>query len=165
MNNKNRTPWIAAGLVLFCGFFVFAVVLVYGLSRMTRPTTEPTVDLFATLSASTPLSTFSPAPAMPTATSPFDFSEPTLPVVPTAAGLTAVPTVSSQDRPIGHIVFTCQVYKYQSADQICIMNADGTGYRRLTTDDDVRHYYPSLSPNGRKVLYSAFRQENVYEIY
>ena len=45
------------------------------------------------------------------------------------------------------------------------MNADGTGYRRLTTEDDIRHFYPSLSPDGRKVLYSAFREENVYEIY
>jgi TolB protein len=62
-------------------------------------------------------------------------------------------------------VFTCQIYKYQAAEQICIMNADGTGYRRLTTEDDIRHFYPSLSPDGRRVLYAAFRQENAYEIY
>jgi TolB protein len=45
------------------------------------------------------------------------------------------------------------------------MNADGTGYRRLTTNDNVQHYYPSLSPDGRSVLYAAFREENIYEIY
>ena len=76
-----------------------------------------------------------------------------------------MPTVSSQDVPPGHIVFTCQIFKYQSSDQICIMNPDGTGYRRLTTEDGIRHFYPSLSPDGRRVLYSAFRDENDYEIY
>jgi len=45
------------------------------------------------------------------------------------------------------------------------MNADGSGYRRLTTDDSKQHFYPSLAPDGKSVLYSAFREENVYEIY
>ena len=163
--NSNRSLWIAAGLVLFCGFLVLIVVLISGIGRLTSPASEPTIDLFATLAASTPLSAFSPAPIQPTATSAFDFSDPPVQVESTAVDATGVPTVSSVDAPIGHIVFTCQVYKYQAADQICIMNADGTGYRRLTTEDDIRHFYPSLSPDGTRVLYSAFRQENVYEIY
>jgi TolB protein len=117
------------------------------------------------LSASTPISGFSPAPITPTATSPFNFSEPTVQLTSTPGIVTEVPTVSSGDGPTGHIVFTCQIYKYQAAEQICIMNADGTGFRRLTTEDNIRHFYPSLSPDGRRVLYSAFRQENVYEIY
>jgi TolB protein len=45
------------------------------------------------------------------------------------------------------------------------MNADGSGFRRLTTEDGIRHFYPSLAPDGKSVLYSAFREENVYEIY
>lgn len=45
------------------------------------------------------------------------------------------------------------------------MNADGSGYRRLTTEDNVRHYYPSLSPDGRSVVYAQYREDNVYEIY
>jgi TolB protein len=64
----------------------------------------------------------------------------------------------------GKIVFTCQVNKVTASDQICIMNADGSGFRQLTSDS-VRHYYPSLSPDGQSVLYSAFREQNVYEIY
>ena len=163
--SNNRTLWIAAGLILFCGFLVFVVILISGLGRMTAPASEPTVDLFATLSASTPVSAFSPAPVTPTATSLFDFSEPAIEPDPAVIGVTSIPTVSAQDGPTGHIVFTCQIYKYQAAEQICIMNADGTGYRRLTTEDDIRHFYPSLSPDGRRVLYSAFRQANVYEIY
>ncbi len=50
-------------------------------------------------------------------------------------------------------------------DQICIMNADGTGFRRLTTEDNIQHFYPSLSPDGQSVLYAGFREQNVYEIY
>lgn len=50
-------------------------------------------------------------------------------------------------------------------DQICIMNADGSGFQRLTTADNLRHFYASLSPDGRHVLYASFREQNVYEIY
>ena len=50
-------------------------------------------------------------------------------------------------------------------DQICIMNADGSGMRRLTTVDQMRHYYPSLAPDGQSVLFAGFREQNVYEIY
>ena len=45
------------------------------------------------------------------------------------------------------------------------MNADGSNARKLTTNNNVRHFYPSLSPDGQSVLYSSFREQNVYEIY
>jgi Tol biopolymer transport system component len=53
----------------------------------------------------------------------------------------------------------------QASNQICIINPDGTGFRRLTTDDTKQHYYPSLSPDGKSVVYAAFREADVYEIY
>jgi TolB protein len=37
--------------------------------------------------------------------------------------------------------------------------------RRLTPEDYVRHYYPSLAPDGQSVVYSSYREDNVYEIY
>jgi len=100
----------------------------------------PTSDLLATLSASTPL-TDSPS-----------------------ANSTPTPAAAS-DQPSGHIVFTYQIFKVQASNQICIMNADGSDYRRLTTDDNLQHYYPSLSPDGLSVVYAAFREANVFEIY
>ena len=45
------------------------------------------------------------------------------------------------------------------------MKADGSGFRRLTTEDDVRHFYPSLAPDGKSVIYSEYREDNIYEIY
>jgi TolB protein len=76
-----------------------------------------------------------------------------------------VPTSSATDQPKGKIVYTCQIFKAQASNQVCIINADGTGFRRLTTDDNKQHYYPSLSPDGKSVVYAAFREANIYEIY
>ena len=99
----------------------------------------PTVNLLATLAASTPLSV----------------GETDQVVLP----------VSPEGEPTGQIAFTCQVFKVQAANQICIMQADGTGLRRLTTDNTRQHYYPSVAPDGESVIYAAFREPNIYEIY
>jgi len=120
----------------------------------------PTTNLFATLSASTPLSVNPAATsgAEPIATSGYVLSTP----IPSTM---TVPTSSSTNQPTGRIVYTCQIFKVQATNQICIINADGTGFRRLTTDDTRQHYYPSLSPDGKSVVYASFRQANIYEIY
>lgn len=116
--------------------------------------------LLATLAASTPLTNATPSyfdNGTVTATSQFN--------LPTVGPTLSVPTSAQTDPPVGHIVYTCQIFKVQASNQICIMNADGTGFRRLTTDNNRQHYYPSLSPDGQSVLYAAFREENIYEIY
>jgi len=75
------------------------------------------------------------------------------------------PTQSSAlSGPQGKIVFVCQVFRLQAQDQICLINADGTGERRLTTNDDVRHYYPSYAPDGQSVLFSSNLDGN-FKIY
>ena len=134
--------------------FVFVLFLLVGCNRPIAA--SPTPDLFATLQASTPSAFSSPA-----ATPVFNLpdSNPTSSSVPTS-----IPSPASADQLTGHIVFTCQLFKVQSMDQICIMNADGTGMRRLTTEKK-RHYYPSLAPDGGSVVYTSFLEQNVYEIY
>lgn len=72
---------------------------------------------------------------------------------------------ASANEPTGKIAFVCQVFKTQASNQICIINADGSGFRRLTTDDTRQHYYPSVSPDGQFIVYAAFREPNIYEIY
>lgn len=119
----------------------------------------PTPDLFATLQASTPLYISSPQATQPSPTVAFNFAS----VTPPAA--TSVPAPSGLDQPQGHIVYTCQVYKDQGSEQICMMKADGTDFRRLTPENNIRHFYPSLSPDGRRVLYSAYSGDNNYDIY
>ena len=71
------------------------------------------------------------------------------------------PTPFPVDEPSGRIVFTCQIGN--SSNQICIINADGSGYQQLTFDA-VKHWYPSLSPDGT-VLYTAYVRDYVYEMY
>jgi TolB protein len=74
------------------------------------------------------------------------------------------PTASPRPGPDGKIVYVCQVFRLQAQDQICIINADGTGQRRLTTEDDVRHFYPSLAPDGQSALFSSNLDGN-FKIY
>lgn len=129
-----------------------------------RPVSTPTPDLFATLQASTPSFSSSPQATQTVATPDFNFVTPTSTAISSAVQ-TSIPSPSTSDQPQGQIVFTCQVFKVTAADQVCIMNADGSGFRRLTTNDGVRHFYPSLSPDGKSVFYSAFLEQNNYEIY
>src|SRR5258706_5415105 len=124
----------------------------------------PTPDLFATLQASTPSIITSPQATQPFATPIFNFS--TVTSTPASASAqTSVPSPSTSDQPSGHIAFTCQVFKDQGSEQICIMKADGTDFRRLTTENNIRHFYPSLAPDGKSVLYSAYSGQNNYEVF
>ena len=66
--------------------------------------------------------------------------------------------------PQGKIVYVCQIFTDQARDQICVMNADGSGQRRLTTDDNARHFYPSFAPDGKSVLFSSNMNGN-FELY
>ncbi len=153
MTRSNRVL-LTAGLVFACGFLLILAILTPGLLRlMARRTATPdAVGTFQALVATG-------APFSPPETSP----QPSQ-LVPTQLPGTSIPA-PQPGTLAGHIVWTCQIYQFQSSEQICIMNPDGAGFRRLTTEDGVRHYYPSLSPDGKSVVYSEYREDNVYEIY
>jgi Tol biopolymer transport system component len=121
--------------------FWLALALVFALGCNLLSQASPTPDLLATLQAFTPGS---------------GGQQP---------GGSATPTFNPSGGPSGRIVFTCQLFKAQANNQLCLMNADGSGFRRLTTDDDRQHFYGSPSPDGSSVVYAAFREENVYEIH
>ena len=138
-----------------------ALIFVLGCGLFT-PGSSPTPDLLATLQASTPSSFSSPVATDVFATPALDVPSPNPSSV---GGQTSIPSPSASDGLTGHIVFTCQLFKVQAMDQVCMMSADGSGMRRLTTEDNLRHFYPSLAPDGQSVLYAGFREQNVYEIY
>jgi TolB protein len=149
MTKNNDLLLLTAALVLFCGFLFLLVIVLPGFRRLSAASATPTIDLFATLAATTPGKSSGGAAAAATAVT---FDE-------TLSGS------SVAGEPGGKIAFTCQLHKYQSTEQICIINADGSGWKQLTQEDGFRHYYPSISPEGTSVVYSAFRETNVYEIY
>lgn len=65
---------------------------------------------------------------------------------------------------MGKIVYVCQLFRNAQQDQICIMDADGSHQRRLTTADNARHYYPSIAPDGQSVVFSS-NMDGRFEIY
>jgi TolB protein len=153
MTNSDRVL-LAVGILLACGFLLLMALVAPTALRLMGGRRPPTPDIIGTFQAL--VATGSPAAPSQTA------------VAGTLAAST--PEGTSIPKPAaggpgGHIVFTCQIYKYQSSEQICIMNSDGSDYHRLTTDDGYRHYYPSLSPDGKSVAYSQYREDNVYEIW
>ncbi len=141
--------------------FLSTALIIILISGCNLPASTPTSDLFATLQASTPSLINAPQATQPIATLALDFST----VAPTLTPSSDIPTPSAADQLQGRIVFNCQTFKDQASEQICMMNADGSGFRRLTTENNVRHFYPSLSPNGRNVLYSANPDQNNFDIF
>jgi TolB protein len=77
------------------------------------------------------------------------------PTQPDLLGIPGTPAIESNSGPAGKIVFVCQIFRLQAQDQICIINADGSGWQRLTNTDETRSFYPSLSPDGSSVLFST----------
>jgi len=121
---------------------LFCIVLIIFVLACNLPSNAPNSNpsLLATLQASTPLAVFTAAPVLS--------------------------TLFASTEPTGTIALTCQIFKEESKEQICIVNADGSGYRRLTTEDDIRHYYASVAPDGQSVVYSAYnKQTEHFEIY
>ena len=86
----------------------------------------------------------------------------TPPSDPSPVSITPTFSIPAADAPTGKIVYTCQVGN--AGNFLCLINADGTGFRQLTTDF-VKRWYPSLSPDGGSVIYSAYAEDYVYEIY
>jgi TolB protein len=60
-------------------------------------------------------------------------------------------------KPTGKIVYTCQVDRQEDHDQICLINTDGSGRKQLTQDISHQNYYPSLSPDGKTIIFSSNR--------
>jgi len=78
---------------------------------------------------------------------------------------TPVPTYTPSPVPtkehIGRIIFTCTRGDY---NQLCMINADGTGYLQLT-DIEANNYYPVYSPLGGSVVYASNQNGGVFDLF
>src|SRR5215217_3279778 len=142
---------LGCGFIALC-FVISAFFYMWQNPPKSGPTQPPLV--FEGLTTVTP---------DPTATPLFQFSTPSaLPngaptasatlvqVSPTPGSVIPSPVPQySYSPPQGEIVFAC--FSNQ-IDQICLMNADGSGRKQLT-DFDETSFYPSLSPDGDTIYF------------
>ena len=83
--------------------------------------------------------------------------ERTLPSPPPTFTLPPPPTKSY----IGRIIFTCTRGDY---NQLCLTNADGTGYQQLT-NVEANNYYPVYSPQGGSIVYASNQNGGVFDLF
>jgi len=58
------------------------------------------------------------------------------------------PVIEVTNEPTGNIVFSCEL----QGSELCIINADGSGWRRLT-DNQFANFSASPAPDGKKVVF------------
>ncbi len=71
------------------------------------------------------------------------------------------PSNNGTDAPTGKIIYTCQI----QGDEICIINPDGSGWKRLT-NTSLGNFNATLSPDGQKAVYvvSDGKVSEIYEL-
>ena len=62
---------------------------------------------------------------------------------------------------IGRIIFTCTRGDY---NQLCIVNADGTGYQQLT-NVEAHNYYPVYSPLRGSIVYASNQNGGYFDLF
>ncbi len=80
--------------------------------------------------------------------------------LPTALGTVTRPPPPTKVH-IGRIIFTCTRGDY---NQLCMINADGTGYQQLTSLE-AHSYYPVYSPLGGSVVYASNQNGGVFDLF
>ncbi len=73
---------------------------------------------------------------------------------------TPTPLPEPTDVHGGHIVFTCT---RNNVNQICLINADGSGFQQLTNESS-NSYYPAISPDGREIVFATNKADN-FDLY
>lgn len=151
---------------LGCAFIALCFVIsafFYIWQNPPRPGPTPTPLLPEALHTATSVPTATPLFQFVTpAVLPTDFLTMTPSIMsPTPGSLVPSPVPQSfSSPPRGKIVFTCFI---NQIDQICLMNADGSGRKQLT-ELEATAFYPSLSADG-DTIYFASRQTGNFEIY
>lgn len=73
--------------------------------------------------------------------------------------LTLPPPPTKQN--IGRIIFTCTRGDY---NQLCMINADGTGFQQLT-NVEANNYYPVYSPQGGSIVYASNQNGGSFDLF
>jgi len=78
---------------------------------------------------------------------------------------TPLPTLTPPPPPtkqnIGRIIFTCT---REDFNQLCWVNADGTGYQQITRVE-AHNYYPVYSPKGGSIVYASNQNGGAFDLF
>lgn len=74
---------------------------------------------------------------------------------------TFTPAPKPTKEHIGRLIFTCTRGDY---NQLCMINADGTGYQQLS-ELEAHSYYPVYSPLGGSVVYASNQNGGVFDLF
>jgi len=78
---------------------------------------------------------------------------------------TALPTFTPLPAPtkpnIGRIIFTCTRGDF---NQLCWVNADGTGYKQITAVE-AHNYYPVYSPKSGSIMYASNQNGGTFDLF
>ncbi len=80
--------------------------------------------------------------------------------LPTALGTITRPPPPTPEH-IGRLIFTCTRGDF---NQLCMINADGTGFQQLTNLQS-NSYYPVFSPKGGSIVYASNQNGGVFDLY
>ena len=62
---------------------------------------------------------------------------------------------------IGRIIFTCTRGEF---NQLCLINADGTGFQQITKVE-AHNYYPVYSPKGGSIVYASNQNGGAFDLF
>jgi predicted nucleic acid-binding Zn ribbon protein len=161
---RRHWPWAAA--LLLALVLLAAAAWIIGENRLPpRPAAPaPTAEAGAASRAAGEQPTASPEnPSAPTPapTNGYTYGAEEYGSAPTAL---TPPTVPPGDAPRGKILFACQIFKDARRNQICRINADGSGWERLSQDDEADYASPSFSPDGQAIVFALEKGEH-HQIY
>jgi tol-pal system beta propeller repeat protein TolB len=154
--NKNILLVGGLGCGLLLTWLVIGLIIYFARVQPASPQTPPTVDS-ASLASSTPAPFPFAGPAESVSPTTFPTLAETLDLMPVSS---PVPGFFGDTPPTGKIAFACYI---KQIDQICLMNADGTQHAQLT-DFPATAFYPSISPDGETIYFSA-KGASGFEIY
>ena len=153
----RKLSFIETSLLIGVGiaFLVLCLLIGYALVIVANePAGTPTPILNLPLPASPTAETFPSPTSLAALPSPLE-PTPTIEQIPSPQ-----PSFNDTPPPTGKIVFTCYI---NQIDQICLLNADGSGRIQLT-NLKATAFYPSVSPDGQ-IIYFSSRDSGNYEIY
>ena len=161
--DKFLVGGLGCGLIVLCVLLSSFYIIWQNPPRPVPTSISPELSGDLTITpgpSSTALFPLGTAGVLPTEFPTLTPGEQAVTMIPTSKAATPVPQSQySGTSPRGKIVFTCFI---NQIDQICIMNADGSGRRQLTELEGTA-FYASLSPDGETIYFSS-RHSGSYEI-